>query len=74
MNQETTFRIQYKGITITGSAYVDGQDAEITELDIDALDLLGICDNNSLTTITQLIVEDWHEQEYERASDRIAGY
>jgi len=74
MNQETTFRIQYKGITITGSAYVDGQDAEITELDIDALDLLGICDNNSLTTITQLIVEDWHEQQHERASDRIAGY
>ena len=73
MNQ-TTFKIKYKGVDITGSAYVDGGDVEITELDIDAIELLGICDNNTLSTIEQLITEDYHSQQYERASDHIAGY
>lgn len=57
MNQ-TTFRIKYKGVEITGSAYVDGYDVEITELDIDSIELLGICDNMTLATIEQLIIED----------------
>ena len=72
MNQ-ITFNIKYKGVNITGSAYVDGNTVEIEDMDIDAIDLLGICDNNTLSTIEQLIIEDANSQDVERVTDRMNG-
>ena len=71
--KQITFSIKYKGVNITGSAYVDGTFVEIEEMDIDAIDLLGICDNNTLSTIEQLIIEDANSQDIERVTDRMNG-
>jgi len=68
--KQITFNIKYKGVNIAGSAYVDGNTVEIEEMDIDAIDLLGICDNN---TIEQLIIEDANSQDVERVTDRMNG-
>ena len=71
--KQITFNIKYKGVNITGSAYVDGTFVEIEEIDIDSIDLLGICDNNTLSTIEQLIIEDANSQDIERVTDRMNG-
>jgi len=71
--KQITFNIKYKGVNITGSAYVDGNTVEIEEMDIDSVSLLGICDNNSLSTIEQLIIEDANSQDVERVTDRMNG-
>lgn len=71
---ETYFTIKYKGVTIKGNAYIDGCDVEIQELDIDALDLLPLCDNNTLSSIEDLIIEDHAEREEQRRIDYATGY
>ena len=71
--KQITFKIKYKGVNLAGSAYVDGNTVEIEEMDIDAIDLLGICDNNTLSTIEQLIIEDANSQDVERVTDRMNG-
>lgn len=68
------FSIKYKGVEITGDAYIDGHNVEITYISIDAIELLGICDNNTMATIDQLIVEDYASRQQERADDFKLGY
>ena len=71
--KQITFNIKYKGVNIKGSAYVDGTFVEIEEMDIDAIDLLGICDNNTFETIHQLVFEDANSRYVERVTDRMNG-
>lgn len=69
-----TFTIKYKGVTIKGSAYIDGCDVEITDIDISSLDLLPLCDNNTLSIIEDLIIEDHAEREEQLRLDYLTGY
>lgn len=68
------FSIKYKCVDITGEAYIDGHSVEITDISIDAIELLGICDNNTYSTIEQLILEDYASRQQEREDDFKLGY